>query len=59
MKTVGLLRYNAGLKLVFCKFINKGWKVGWAGVGGMSPLEGLGLVLKKINFVEGEYKLHI
>ena len=44
MKTVGLLRNMAGLKLVFCEFINKGWRVGWAGVGGMSPLEGLGLI---------------
>ena len=49
----------AGLKLFFCEFINKGWRVGWAGGGGVSPLEGLGLVFKKINFVEGEYKLQI
>ena len=58
MDTVGLLRNMAGLKLVFCEFINKGWRVGWAGGGGMSPLEGLGLVFK-INYVEGEYKLYI
>ena len=47
----------AGLKLVFCEFTYKGWRVGWAGGGGMSSVEGLGLVLN--NFVEGEYKLHI
>ena len=46
MNTVGLLRNMAGLKLFFCKFINKGWRVDWAGGGGLSPLEGLGLVLK-------------
>ena len=28
-------------------YLYKGWRVGWAGGGGMSSVEGLGLVLKK------------
>ena len=52
MNTVGFLRNMAGLKLVFCEFTYKGWRVGWAGGGGMSPVEGLGLVFKN-SFVEG------
>ena len=39
---VGCWVNMAGLKLIFCQSINKGWRVGWGGGGGFSLLGGSG-----------------